>query len=391
MYHNLQRDSSVPLYLQLTNILRQRITEGDWRQTGFQLPTEPELCQEFDVARGTVRQALSRLEQEGFLRRERGRGTFVDPRRRQPGGRGDVARKQIGLVVPYVRDSFMTNILLGVERTATDRGLSVMFKHVENDPTEQKLQLQEMAARRVAGTILYPTDSTHMESVADLIAAGLPIVLIDRYMRRTPSDYVMADHFGGALQATQHLLSLGHTRIGFVSWDDNAISMEHRAAGYRQAMQEAGLNCDPVLCCEVVSYPEIPLEPLCTYLAHEARPTAVFAANDQIALAVYRAARELGLHVPDDLALVGFGDIDLVAHLDVPLTTVELPTYEIGAQAMKMLLRRINHNPENWQRMILPTELVIRQSCGAPGIRAASWTRRITDHELTNSVRSGES
>jgi len=380
LYSFLQRDSRVPLYLQLTDILRQRITAGDWRQVGLQLPTEPELCAEFDVARGTVRQALSRLEQEGYLRRERGRGTFVDWAGDQPITRSEATRKQIGFVVPYVRDSFMTNILLGVERTATDRGLSVMFKHVENDPTEQKLQLQEMAARRVAGSILYPTDSTHMESVADLIASGLPIVLIDRYMRRTPSDYVMADHFGGALQATQHLLALGHTRIGFVSWDDDSISIEQRGIGYRQAMQEDGLEFDPALCCEVPSYPEIPLEPLKQYLSCEPRMTAIFAANDQIALAVYRAARELGLRVPDDLALVGFGDIDLVAHLDVPLTTVAQPTYKIGAQAVEMLLRRINHNPANWQRLILPTHLIIRQSCGAPAMSPANWTGRSTNN-----------
>lgn len=365
MYNTLQRESTTPLYLQLTDILRQRIIDGDWRETGAQLPTEPELCAEFDVARGTVRQALSMLEQEGYVRRERGRGTFVDWNGDQITAKTDARLNQIGFVVPYVRDSFIPNILLGVERTATDRGMSVIFQHVENDPSQQKLQLQEMAAHHIAGVILYPTDSAHMDSVADFMRSGTPIVLIDRYTRGTPSDYVMADHFGGALQATQHLLALGHERIGFVSWDDNSISMEHRAAGYRQAMLEAGLSFDPDLCSEVRSYPDIPLEPVRQYLTREPRLTAVFAANDQIALAIYRAARSLGMSIPDDLALVGFGDIDLVAHLDVPLTTVVLPTYEIGEQAVLMLLRRIHHHPRNWQRMILPTSMVIRESCGA--------------------------
>jgi GntR family transcriptional regulator, arabinose operon transcriptional repressor len=365
LYETLQRDSGVPLYLQLSEILRQRIVSGVWNQAGYQLPTEPELCAEFDVARGTVRQALSLLEKEGYVRRERGRGTFVDWTNGQPRARSEAAQKQIGFVVPYVRDSFMTSILLGVERRATERGMSVIFRHVENDPARQKAMLEEMAARRVAGTILYPTDSAHMESIAELIRAGSPVVLIDRYMRQMPSDYVMADHFGGALQVTQHLIALGHTRIGYVSWDDAAISMEHRAAGYRQALLEAGLPHDEAACCEVPGYPEIPLDPLRAYLTREPRLTAVFAANDQIALAVYRAARNLGLRVPEDLALVGFGDIDLVAHLDVPLTTVVLPTYEIGSQAVDLLLARIHNRFQGWQRVILPTQLVIRRSCGA--------------------------
>ncbi len=370
MYNTLERESTTPLYLQLTDILRQRIIEGSWRETGTQLPTEPELCAEFDVARGTVRQALSMLEQEGYVRRELGRCTFVDWNRDQPPTRVQPTLNQIGFIVPYVRDSFIPSILLGVERTATDRGMSVIFQHVENDPAQQKIQLQEMAARRIAGAILYPTDSAHMDSVADVMRSGLPVVLIDRYMRGTPSDYVMADHFGGALQATQHLIALGHERIGFVSWDDDSISMEHRAAGYRQAMMESGLTVDTRLCCEVPSYPEIPLEPVKEYLTRDPRLTAVFAANDQIALALYRAARAIGMRVPDDLALVGFGDIDLVAHLDVPLTTVTLPSYEIGAQAVEMLLRRIDQHPQNWQRMILPTSLVIRESCGASALQA---------------------
>src|SRR5690242_1017993 len=116
MNDSLQRGTGLPLYLQLSDILLQRILSGEWKP-GANLPAEPDLCQEYGVARGTVRQALARLENEGYIRRERGHGTFVtwdSDRRRSPGMPGS----QIGFVVPYVRDSFIPTVLLGVEQAA---------------------------------------------------------------------------------------------------------------------------------------------------------------------------------------------------------------------------------------------------------------------------------
>lgn len=360
MKHALKRNSTTPLYQQLSNIIKQRILSGEWGGENGQLPTEPELCAEFNVARGTIRQALRQLEHERVVRRKRGLGTFVDLVS-QP----QENISQIGLVVPYVRDSFITTILHGVEQTASREQISVTFKHVANDFNQQSLILKDLANQNLAGIILYPTDSVHFESVNDLIQSGYPIVLIDRYMRGLMTDYVVADNFGGALQAVQHLISLGHQQIGFVIWRDNAISLEHRELGYRQALTEAKLPVEPTMVCEVESYPEINIEPLFDFLRQEPRLTALFAANDQIALAIYKVARQMGLRIPDDIAVVGFGDIDMVNYLDVPLTTVALPTYEIGQHAVEMLLRRIQGESTGWQRMVLPTRLVIRQSCGS--------------------------
>ncbi len=363
MNDSLRRGTGIPIYLQLSDILLQRILNGEWK-TGVSLPTEPELCEEFGVARGTIRQALSRLEHEGFIRRERGRGTLVIWNNGRPRTQG-LSGSQIGFVVPYVRDSFVPTILLGVEQAAAEEGLSVTFKHVGNDTSRQTEVLEALVAQRLVGVVLYPVDSTPFEPLMKLLRSGYPFVLADRYVRGIASDYVMSDHFGGALRATQHLIQLGHERIGFVSWSDPAVSLEHRAAGYQQALTEAGLPHDSALVSVVEGYPAVSLVEIGDFLTLHPEITAIFAANDQIALGVYRAARQLGMRIPHDIALVGFDDLDFTPHLDVPLTTVAQSALDIGRTAVQLLMRRVRQPVEDWQQVVLPTRLVIRSSCGA--------------------------
>ena len=359
----LQRDGGVPLYLQISEILKRRILSGEF-PPGSSLPAEPDLRKEFGVARGTIRQALSKLETEGFVRREQGRGTFVIWGDKRPQAQG-LSGNQIGFVVPYVRDSFVSTILLGVESAASEQNLSVTFKHVQNSPKRQSEVLQELVDQRLAGILLYPVNSERDETILRLLKSKYPLVMVDRYLRGVMTDWVMSDHFGGALRATQHLIELGHKRIGLVSWRDPSVSLDHRAAGYRLALIEMGLAFDPDLTCVVESYPSIVIEPLCAFLSAESGVTAIFAVNDQIALAVYQAARRLNLRIPDDLALVGFDNLDFTQHLDVPLTTVEQPAFDIGRHAVEALVGRIDHPAMAPQQIIVPTRLIIRESCGA--------------------------
>ncbi len=363
MGNDVNRAGEGPLHLQIYDSLRQRILDGEWR-LGDALPAEPALGETYGVARGTLRQALAALEASGYISRQRGRGTFVT----WNGGSPRPARAasgQIGFVVPYVRDSYVTTILLGVERAASERGLSVTFKHVDNSLEKQGTVVQELVSQGAAGIIVYPVDSIHASPLDDLIRTGYPIVLVDRYLRGVPSDYVISDHFGGALRVTQHLARLGHHHIGFVTWADPAISMEHRFAGYQRALAEANLPADPALILEVASYPTIDRAALTDYLLRKADAmSAVFAANDQIALAIYEVARRAGIPIPEALAVVGFDDLEFTAHLDVPLTTVAQSAFTIGEQAVEALLRRLRGEVIGWQQIILPTRLVIRESCG---------------------------
>ena len=353
-----------PLYMRIYPVLKQRIEGGEWNY-GAMLPSETELSEIYHVSRGTVRQVLSQLEQDQLVSRERGRGTFVT----HPGSNhstSGVRNQTISFIVPYVHDSFVSSILLGLEREARANGYAVVFSHFENDPTKQEQALRNALAQGVMGIVLYPVNSyTISPTIEELVQNRFPLVLVDRYLRHLDTDYVTIDNFSGGLIATQHLLSMGHKKIAFVSWTEAATSIAHRRVGHRQAMFEAQLPSGPELEWEVEGYPEVDQIALEERLRQPDRPSAVFAANDQLAIAVQRAARSVGLAIPDELALVGFDDLEISSHLDIPLTTVAQPAFEIGRVAWEILAARFHSEPTCTQKRILPVQLIVRQSCGA--------------------------
>ena len=354
----------IPLSLQIHARLQQRILQGEWAY-GAMLSSENELCAEYGVSRGTIRLTLAELEKEGLIRRERGRGTFIAwlPHK-EPESRMD--KRTISFIVPYVRDSFVPTILLGLESVARANGYVVLFNHSENSSQKQEEALSLSLQQGVAGIVLYPVNSTDtLPVLCDIVRRSLPLVSVDRYVRSLATDYVTSDNFGGGLIATQHLLQLGHRRIAFLNWQDPAVTMEHRRAGYRQALLEAGLALDPGLEWEVEGYPDIDIAALTGLLQQPLRPTAVFAGNDQLALAVQRTARVLKLSIPADLALVGFDNLDIAAQLDVPLTTISQQAFDIGKAAGVQVIDKISGRSHGVVHTILPVKLVVRNSCGA--------------------------
>lgn len=350
---------ALPLHLQLASILREQIMRGLWPE-GASIPSEKVLCAEFNVARGTLRQALRRLEDEGYLRREQGRGTFVQTIER-PAAAPAIRARRIGFIVPYVRDSSVPTIFVGFQEAAERLGWTVLFRQANSGIEEQRATIEKLVNEHVAGIALYAADSDSASPLAEIIPQGFPIVLIDRYLKGVDADYVASDHFGGALWAVQYLIEKGHQRIGFVRWLSTATSIEHRMLGYQQALRERSITPDPSLTFHVESYPTVDITSLVAYLARPDRPTAVMAANDQIAIALYRAAVIAGLRVPDDLSIVGFDDLDISSRLEPPLTTLAQPFKQIGETAVHLLHRRINGGGAI-QRITLASQLMVRGS-----------------------------
>ncbi len=353
----INRKSNHPLYQQLYETFKHNIQQRTWVE---QLPPETELCEMYDVSRGTLRQALSLLETDGYLSRERGRGTFINS---DGNGKSTASvNSALAFIVPYVRDSFVTNILTGIEQATTEAGYSLTFRHVSNDKSQQESALNDLKNGLYGGVILYPIDSNHYAQIGELVEQNYPLVLVDRYINNIPTDYVVMDNFGGGLQGTQHLLELDHKRIGFVTWEDASTSLNHRELGYRQAMAEHQLPVSEDMIARVSSYPDIDAEPLKAYL-RDNDISAVFAANDQIAITLFRVANDIGLSVPQDISIVGFGNLDEIAYLNTPLTTVAIPAESIGYTAGKLLIERLHNNSQNHhQRLILPTQLMVRGS-----------------------------
>jgi LacI family transcriptional regulator len=188
---------------------------------------------------------------------------------------------------------------------------------------------------------------------------------MDRDLLGSELDVVLADSHQGGFMATQHLISLGHERIGCIAGPAIINQSSRRFAGYKQALHDAGLRVEPELIMNGNFHPDSGWELGREMLLLPNAPSAIFACNDLMAIGVLRAAAELGLRIPDDLAMVGYDDIELSSYTNPPLTTIKQPTAEMGLTALKFLLGRITDPQSVRQNAVLPVSLVVRGSCGA--------------------------
>jgi len=357
-------------YAKLISHFREKILDGSL-PAGARLPTELDLAEEHQISRGTVRQAMSALVNEGLLERVRGRGTFVRPLPPPTLQSPRAAERRIGLVLAHSSGSQLDlDILIGVEHAAKSRGYQVSFAYAEEILEELDRDIARLRADNVAGLIIFPvSDSTYDEAVWRLAADHVPFVLVDRYFPDLDSDYVVADNIGGGYRATEHLLILGHSRVGFVYASYASLlttSVRDRWQGYRRALHEYGQPYDEALVLQWAEGSEIGRPGASEqFLLREGRPSAIFAVNDAVALELLRATQRLGLRVPEDLALVGFDDLNFAAHLSPPLTTVAQPRMDVGLRAGHLLINRIEGQGVSPRHIELPTSLIVRESCGA--------------------------
>ncbi len=348
-------EGAEPLYIQISSILRAQIMAGEIGEVGAPVPSENQLSEIFGVARGTIRQALAVLEREGYVRRERGRGAFIA----SPEATDSQTENHIVFVVPHVRDSFISTMLLGVERSARTSNLSVIFTHTEHDIEKQNAAIAQYTAQKIAGFVIYPVDSVKAGAISDLVASNYPLVLVDRYFPQMVTDFVVSDNFGGALKAVRHLCQLGYERVGCVFWGNTPVtSIDHRLAGYRQALQECGHEHEFI--CTSPDFDEIK-----SFIVNSNGPQAIFALNDHTAITVYHALREDGIKIPEERALIGFDDLEVAQYLETPLTTVAQSAFEMGQRAVEFLARRIHNMTDATQQAFLPTRLIVRRSCGS--------------------------
>ena len=358
---------SAALYSQIASLFRERIERGNLA-VGDQLPTEIELAQYYSISRGTVRQAMNALVRQGLLERVAGRGTFV----RAPSvaelslAPGD---RRLGVVLNQVGDQLNMEILIGVEQAAKSRGYQVSFVYSEENRAQQDRDIQRLKLDRVAGYIIFPlSDQADDPAVAELQSSGTPIVLVDRYLPALETDYVVADNVAGGYRATEHLLILGHKRVGFVHFDTGTLhttSVRDRWEGYRAALNEYALPYDESLIFTVPHDKTLTTTSFAPLFSQANRPSAVFVVTDQLVPLLLQAARANSVRIPHDLAIVGFDDLNYAAHLNPPLTTVAQPRVDIGLRAGHLLIDRIEGQTRPAMQVTLPTHLIVRESCGA--------------------------
>jgi LacI family transcriptional regulator len=270
----------------------------------------------------------------------------------------------LALVLTDITNPFWTTVARGVEDAAREAKFTVIFCNTDESEVEQDHYLRDLLQKQVDGVLLVPARST-ADSVAFIQKQGTPVVVLDRRVPNARVDVVRCDSEGGAYQLTRLLLSLGHRRIAMLSGPQGVSTADDRVAGYRRALAEAGLDVSV----ELIQYGEFTqvsgYEMTQQVLAVTPQPSALFAGNNFIAIGALRALRDTGLEIPEDVALVGFDDLPPALLIDPFLTVAAQPAYEMGQQATELLLARLSGEaPAAYQEIVLPTEIIVRESSG---------------------------
>lgn len=272
----------------------------------------------------------------------------------------------IGLIMCDVTNSLYPPVTVGAEAACRAAGYGLLLANADDAESERR-GVALMQAKQVDALVVFAISHFHVESdhLYAAQAAGMPVVALNRVLpEEAPLSAVWFDHQAGGRIATEHLLALGHRRIAHIAGPTDRMTGVQRRQGYDDALEAAGMVPDPALV-RVGDYTFASGETQMRELWQE-RPEAVFVAGDVMALGALRALTRLGVKVPDDISLVGFGNPDAVRYASPAITTVDLPVAESGRVAVELALMRMAHSEEKEVRLLEPS-LLIRETTAQPG------------------------
>lgn len=272
----------------------------------------------------------------------------------------------IGIIVPDLMNLYFAEVARSIESITRPAGFQLLICSTDEDPTRERDEVEALLHRTdglIISSVLPPTEA---KAYRKMIQNGAHIVLVDRTMGNLRSPAVVTDNVQVGRLATEHLISLGHRRIGHLRGDASSVSAE-RFEGYKQALAEHQLPYDESLARECGLLESQGYEAIRSWLAQGEVPEAIFVVNDPAAVGAMQAMEEAGIKVGKEVAIVGAGNIHYGDMLRVPLTTVSWSRSEMGQQAARLLIQLINGESQaaKPQHIILPPELIVRTSCGA--------------------------
>lgn len=270
----------------------------------------------------------------------------------------------LALVVTDITNPFFTTVTRGVEDVAQANGYSTILCNTDESEKKQAQYLHMLLRRKVDGILLVPASSS-AEPIRLIQKQGVPLVVLDREIPEVEVDIVRADSEAGAYQLTKHLLSLGHRIITMLAGPKSVSTAVDRVSGYCRAMREAGLEvCDSQVFWGGFTQ-ESGFALTKQALSASPRTTALFAANNFVAIGAIQALQELNIRVPEDIALVAVDDIPPAFTAHPFLTVAAQPAREMGQQAARLLLERVRgQSDQPYRQIVLSTEMIIRTSSG---------------------------
>jgi DNA-binding LacI/PurR family transcriptional regulator len=359
------------LYKRVRNEILKLIIE---RQIGSNelLPSEGEIAELCGVSKMTSKLALNSLAEEQIIYRIPRRGSFLaDVDLNKIRGMVDVdsissysavKANYLALIIPKL-DSYCGNIVSEILKVAANYNYHVIVKYTDGASEKEEQILAEVAkVPEIKGVILFPGDNnTCGIELLHYKVRNYPIVIVDRVFKEIEFDSICHDNYQGAKDAVNYLIQKGHSKIGFISKSISYVtSREERYQGYMAGMMEASkrIRIESVQTSDNMVF----VEDLKEYLINNESLTAVFCADDYIAIYLYYAAEELGKNIPQDLSIIGFTDNEILSYIPLKMTTVKQPVKELGTQAVEVLMDKISDSNTPPRTIRIKTEVVERDS-----------------------------
>ncbi len=273
----------------------------------------------------------------------------------------------LGVIVPQIANTFFSQAINGIEAVAYSRGYHVIIMQSHENYEREVITVQQAVDRKVDGLLISLSSETHeVAHLQTLHQKNFPIVLFDRVSNELDTPKIVADNFGGAFAATEHLIQRGRRRIAHIGIPIYMSISQERLAGYRAALEHYGLPYDETLVRHVGLGEHEMAPPVADLMAQATPPDAFFTASDRLALGCMAALRAQGVSIPEQVALIGFTNTTVANLLAPALSTVEQPAQGIGQLAAELLIERIERKqqapPASTHK--LPTRLFIRESSG---------------------------
>lgn len=269
----------------------------------------------------------------------------------------------IGLIVYNIASPFTPVLIRGIQEYLKQNDYFSVIISTDWDPELESEAVHQLISRSIDGVIF--VESWREETNLTLDLAGKPYVFVYRLFDGSYANSVLVDDHYGARLAVEHLINLGHRRIAYISGPHDWDASKDRLAGYLDVLAQYGIPYDPALVEEGTWEVQSGYPAVKKFLALRDRPTAIFAANDLMALGAIYAIQDEGLSVPEDVAVVGYDDRDFACFTKPTITTIRSPSFEMGRLAAEMLLNRLENQVELENPIRVPGELIIRESCGA--------------------------
>ena len=273
----------------------------------------------------------------------------------------------IGMIIPDITNPFFPAVVRGAEDIAFSNGYRLILCNTDNDHSKELVHLKELRTYLPAGLIVIPSNFSDLTAQAESYRrAGTGVVCVDRLPRNWAGDSVTANNEEGALEATRHLIQMGHKKLAMIVGPQHLTNAKDRLNGFKKAFREAKIQVSTEYIQETTFDKQGGYIKTILLLRLIPRPTAIFAGNDMIALGALRAIREAGLRCPGDVSLMGFDDLDLAEVTDPTLSSVSQSGYQLGTTAAHILIERLHGDKSPSKHIVLKTSLSLRNSVAAP-------------------------